>query len=241
MLGAPGAGKGTQAALLSERLGMPHVSSGDLFRDNIKGNTELGKKAKKYMDQGALVPDDVTIAMISDRLAQPDAADGVILDGFPRTRAQAEALDKMLAKKNGSVAAALYIDVERDELIKRLSGRWVCSQQSDHVYHEVAKPPKKTGVCDIDGAPLMQRDDDKPETVAARLEKQLPPMFEVVDHYADRGVLNTVEGDKPMEAVTLALLHCVASARPVATAKETKTAAAGNGRGDATRTTTTAA
>ena len=215
MLGAPGAGKGTQAALLAQQIGMPHVSSGDLFRDNIKRNTELGKKAKKFMDQGALVPDDVTIAMISDRLAKPDAKDGVILDGFPRTRAQAEALDKMLNKQGGSVAAALYIDVERDELIKRLSGRWVCSKQSDHVYHEVAKPPKKAGVCDIDGAPLVQRDDDKPATVRARLEKQLPPMFEVVDYYADRGVLNTVEGDKPMEAVTIALLHCISSARPM--------------------------
>jgi adenylate kinase len=211
MLGAPGAGKGTQAALLAEQLGMPHVSSGDLFRDNIKRDTDLGKKAKKFMDQGALVPDDVTIGMISDRLSEPDAANGVILDGFPRTRAQAEALDKMLSKKGGAVDAALYIDVERDELIKRLSGRWVCSKQSDHVYHEIAKPPKKAGVCDVDGAPLVQRDDDKPATVAARLEKQLPPMFEVVDYYADRGVLNTVEGDKPMEAVTIALMHCISA------------------------------
>ena len=209
MLGAPGAGKGTQAALLAERLGMPHVASGDLFRDHIKRGTDLGKKVKKFMDAGALVPDDVTIAMVSDRLTQPDSKEGVILDGFPRTRAQAEALDKMLAKKGGSVAAALYIDVDREELIKRLSGRWVCSEQSDHVYHEVAKPPKKAGICDIDGAPLIQRDDDKAETIRARMEKQLPPMFEVVDHYADRGVLNTVEGDKPMDAVTIALLHCV--------------------------------
>ena len=141
MLGGPGSGKGTQAALLAQQIGMPHVSSGDLFRDNIRRGTDLGKKAKKFMDQGALVPDDVTIAMISDRLAKPDAKDGVILDGFPRTRAQAEALDKMLNKRGGSVSAALYIDVDRDELFKRLSGRWVCSKQSDHVYHEVAKPP----------------------------------------------------------------------------------------------------
>ena len=230
MLGAPGAGKGTQAALLAERMGMPHVSSGDLFRDNIKRDTDLGKKAKKYMDQGALVPDDVTIAMISDRLAGADATEGVILDGFPRTRAQAEALDKLLAKKGGAVAAALYIDVDRDELIKRLSGRWVCSQQTDHVYHEIAKPPKKAGVCDFDGAPLVQRDDDKPATVAARLEKQLPPMFEVVDHYADRGVLNTVEGDKPMDAVTIALLHCISGADSSNGATRTETAAASNSR-----------
>jgi adenylate kinase len=211
MLGGPGAGKGTQAAILAERLGMPHVASGDLFRDNIKRDTDLGKKARKYMDQGALVPDDVTISMIADRLAAPDAVDGVILDGFPRTRAQAEALDKMLAKQGGSVAAALYIDVEREDLMKRLSGRWVCSKSSEHVYHETARPPVKPGVCDIDGAPLIQRDDDKPETIEARLEKQLPPMFEVVDYYADRGVLNTVDGDNPMDAVTIALLHCVSA------------------------------
>jgi adenylate kinase len=231
MLGAPGAGKGTQAARLAEQLGMPHVASGDLFRDHIKRGTDLGKKVKKFMDAGALVPDDVTIAMISDRLSQPDANDGVILDGFPRTRAQAEALDKMLGKEGGSVAAALYIDVDRDVLIKRLSGRWVCSQSSDHVYHETAKPPKKPGVCDIDGAPLIQRDDDKPETIRARMEKQLPPMFEVVDHYADRGVLNTVEGDKPMEAVTIALLHCVTAGG----ARQAQPAATSNGRTPAPR------
>ena len=224
MLGAPGAGKGTQAAELAERLAMPHVSSGDLFRDNIKRGTDLGKKAKKYMDQGALVPDDVTIGMVADRLAKTDAKEGAILDGFPRTRAQAETLDKMLAKQGGSVAAALYIDVDRDLLIKRLSGRWVCSKQQDHVYHETAKPPKTPGVCDIDGAPLIQRDDDKPETVAARLEKQLPPMFEVVDHYAERGVLNTVEGDKPMDAVTIALMHCI-NPGPSNGQRHTKTAA----------------
>jgi adenylate kinase len=151
--------------------------------------------------------------MIADRLAAPDASEGVILDGFPRTRAQAEALDKMLAKQGGSVAAALYIDVERDELINRLSGRWVCSKSTDHVYHETARPPRKAGICDVDGAPLIQRDDDKPATIAARLEKQLPPMFEVVDYYADSGVLNTVEGDNPMDAVTIALLQCINTGR----------------------------
>jgi adenylate kinase len=234
MLGAPGAGKGTQAAFLAEQLGMPHVSSGDIFRDNIKRGTDLGKKAKKYMDQGALVPDDVTIAMIADRLAKPDARDGSILDGFPRTRAQAEALDKMLGKQGGAVAAALYIDVDRDLLIKRLSGRWLCSEQSDHVYHEIAKPPKKAGVCDIDGAPLVQRVDDTPETVAARLEQQLPPMFEVVDYYADRGVLNTVEGDKPMEAVTIALLHCVSNGRTQAVPATDRGKGTGGAKADRT-------
>ena len=210
MVGAPGAGKGTQAALLSERLGIPHVASGDLFRDNIKRGTALGKKVKGYLESGALVPDSVTVQMISDRLAKPDAADGAILDGFPRTRPQAEALDAMLAKLDGAVGAALYVDVARDELLRRLSGRWICTVAPDHVYHAVARPPKVEGVCDIDGAPLYQRDDDKPATVQARLEQQLPPMYEVVDYYTDRDVLSTVDGAGEVAEVTDALLHAIA-------------------------------
>jgi adenylate kinase len=209
MVGAPGAGKGTQAALLSDRLGIPHVASGDLFRDNIRRGTALGAKVKKYLDGGALVPDDVTVAMIADRLGRADAKNGAILDGFPRTRPQAEAFDRLLAKKGGRVAAALYIDVDRDELIRRLSGRWLCTKAADHVYHETGRPPKKPGVCDIDGAPLYQRDDDRPETINARLEQQLPPMFEVIDYYTDRGVLSTVQGDKPMNEVTEDLMHAI--------------------------------
>ncbi|MEA2678255.1 MAG: adenylate kinase [Chloroflexota bacterium] len=210
MVGAPGAGKGTQAALLSERLGIPHVASGDLFRDNIKRGTALGKKVKSFLETGTLVPDSITVQMISDRLAQPDAAEGAILDGFPRTRPQAEALDAMVVKMNGEVAAALYVDVAREELLRRLSGRWICTVTPDHVYHAVARPPKVDGVCDIDGAPLYQRDDDKPATVEARLEGQLPPMYEVVDYYTDRGVLSTVDGDGEVAAVTEALLHAIA-------------------------------
>jgi adenylate kinase len=133
----------------------------------------------------------------------------VILDGFPRTRRQAEALDAMLAKQGRRVGAALYVDVGRDELMRRLSGRWLCSESADHVYHEVTKPPKRPGVCDIDGAPLYQRDDDKPETIKARLEQQLPPMFEVVDYYTDHDVLSTVDGDRPMAEVTEDLLRAV--------------------------------
>jgi adenylate kinase len=210
MVGAPGAGKGTQAALLAERLGIPHVASGDLFRDNIKRGTALGKKVKGYLESGTLVPDALTVQMISDRLAEPDAAQGAILDGFPRTRPQAEALDAMLAKMGGEVAAALYVDVARDELLRRLSGRWICTVAADHVYHASARPPKLTGVCDIDGAPLYQRDDDKPATIEARLEGQLPPMYEVVDYYTDRGVLSTVDGAREVAEVTDALLHAIA-------------------------------
>lgn len=210
MVGAPGAGKGTQAALLSERLGIPHVASGDLFRDNIKRGTALGKKVKGYLESGALVPDSATVQMISERLAKPDAAEGVILDGFPRTRPQAEALDSMLARMDGAVAAALYVDVAREELLRRLSGRWICTTTPDHVYHAVARPPKVDGVCDVDGAPLYQRDDDRPATIEARLEQQLPPMYEVVDYYTDRGVLSTVDGAAEVAEVTDALLHAIA-------------------------------
>lgn len=210
MVGAPGAGKGTQAALLSDRLGLPHVASGDLFRSHIRDGTALGKKVKSYIDRGALAPDSLTVQLIADRLSQPDARDGAILDGFPRTRPQAEALDAMLAGRGGRVAGALYVDVDRDELMHRLAGRWLCSDSEDHVYHEVARPARDPGVCDIDGAALYQRDDDAPETVRARLDQQLPPMFEVVDHYTDRGALSTVDGARPVAEVADSLLRAIA-------------------------------
>src|SRR4051794_13449632 len=158
MVGGPGAGKGTQAAFLARKLGLAHVSSGDLFRDNISRQTPLGKKVKSYLDKGTLVPDDVTVQMVLDRLSQPDAEQGVILDGFPRTRSQAESLDKSLAKRGGKVAQALFVDVDRDEVVRRLSGRWICSETPDHVYHSIARPPRVPGICDVDGAPLIQRD-----------------------------------------------------------------------------------
>jgi adenylate kinase len=211
IIGAPGAGKGTQAALLSERLGLPRVASGDLFRDNIRRGTPLGKKVKSYLDRGALVPDDITVQMIEERLAEADAAQGAILDGFPRTRRQAEALDAMLARHGGRVGAALYVDVDREELIRRLSGRWLCSASPDHVYHAVARPPKVAGKCDTDGAPLYQRDDDNPETIRARLEQQLPPMYEVVDYYCERDVLSTVDGARPVAEVMDDLIHAIAT------------------------------
>jgi len=210
MVGAPGAGKGTQASLLAESLGLPHVASGDLFRNHIRQQTALGKKASSYIERGALVPDALTVQLIADRLAQPDAAEGAILDGFPRTTPQAEALDSMLARRGGRVAGALYVDVERDELMRRLSGRWICRTSEDHVYHATANPPAVPGRCDIDGAPLYQRDDDRPATVRARLDQQLPPMYEVIDYYADRGVLSAVDGDRPIDEVTDALLRAIA-------------------------------
>src|SRR3954452_16025312 len=210
MVGGPGAGKGTQAQLVAQRLGVGHVASGDLFRDNIKRETALGKKVEGYLDRGALVPDDVTVQMIEDRLNEPDAEQGVVLDGFPRTRAQAEALDKMLVKRGAEVDQALFVDVDREEVVRRLSGRWLCSKTPDHVYHAVAKPPKTAGKCDIDGAPLVQRDDDKPETIRTRLEQQLPPMYEVVDYYKEHGKLSTVNGEKPIQEVSDALMRAIA-------------------------------
>jgi adenylate kinase len=210
MVGGPGAGKGTQASLLAKRLGLVHVASGDLFRDNISRETALGKKVKSYLNKGALVPDDVTAQMINDRLNQPDAAEGVILDGFPRTRTQAEALDKMLAKRGAHVDQALFVDVDKNEVVRRLSGRWLCSKTPDHVYHTIARPPKVPGKCDIDGAPLIQRDDDKPETIKARLEQQLPPMYEVVDYYSQKHALSTVNGDKSIDEVSEALFRAIA-------------------------------
>ena len=210
MVGGPGAGKGTQATRLAERMGLLHLSSGDLFRDNISRATPLGKKVRSYLEKGALVPDDLTVQMISDRLAQPDADSGVVLDGFPRTRAQAEGLDKMLARLGSKVDQALFVDVDREEVVRRLSGRWVCSASPDHVYHAIARPPKVAGKCDIDGAPLIQREDDRPATIRARLAAQLPPMYEVVDYYADHGVLSTVGANQPIDDVSEALMRAIA-------------------------------
>jgi len=216
MLGAPGAGKGTQADILSDRLALPHVSTGDLFRTAIREQTALGREAKRYMEKGALVPDDVTVRMLKARLAEPDAAEGAILDGFPRTAPQAESLDRLLASQGSRVRGALYVEVPKEELVRRLSGRRVCTGHGQHVYHVLWKPPKVEGVCDIDGSPLEQRADDQPETVQARLEKQLPPMYEVVDYYADRKILYSVRGDQPIDAVTQELLHAVETAAATA-------------------------
>jgi len=209
MVGGPGAGKGTQAATLAERLGLAHVASGDLFRKHLREGTSLGRQAARYMDRGALVPDDLTITMIEQRLGEADAAEGVILDGFPRTVAQAQALDAMLERLGSRVLAVFYLDVERDELVRRLSGRWLCRANSAHMYQAQTHPPKVAGRCDYDGAELYQREDDKPETIKARLEKQLPPMFEVVDYYADKDVLHTIDGDQPHAEVTDSLLRAI--------------------------------
>ena len=211
MMGAPGAGKGTQAERLAEATGLPHVSTGELFRAMRKSDTPLAKKVRDMMDAGELVPDDIVVAMVDDRLDWKDAAEGVILDGFPRTVAQAEALDAMLKRSGTAVSAVPYIEVPQDLLLARLTGRRICTVDDQHVYHVVALPPKSDGICDVDGAELYQRADDSDETVQDRLDKQLPPMFEVVDYYAGNDVLFSVRGDQPPEEVAAELLRVVAT------------------------------
>ena len=205
LIGAPGAGKGTQAPILAQHLGVPHIASGDLFRAAVRDGSPVGIQARRYMERGQLVPDDTTIAMLLERLAAPDAVEGAILDGFPRNRAQAEALDAALAERGTSVRRAISIEVPAEELLRRLSGRWVC-RDAGHVYNEHSNPPRVPGRCDIDGSPLVQRDDDRPETIRARLEQTLSNLREVADHYQQQGILRVVDGLQPMEDVTAAIL-----------------------------------
>jgi len=208
LLGAPGAGKGTQAQILSERLGLAHVATGDLFRAAVREQTPLGLTAKGYMDRGELVPDAVTIDMLLERLAQPDAAAGILLDGFPRNVAQAEVLDKALTEKGGRVDVAPLIEVPEPELVARLGGRWIC-RAAGHPYHMQGKPPVKAGICDVDGSELYQRDDDKPETVQARLRQQLGALDQVVGYYRGHGVLVVVDGCTGIEQVSKDLLAAI--------------------------------
>lgn len=201
LLGAPGAGKGTQAKIISQELGLPHISSGDIFREHIKNQTELGQLAVELINKGKLVPDDVTIAMIRERLAREDCINGAILDGFPRTPPQAEALDSMLAEFNGKVDLVPYIEVEDEVLIERLTGRWTC-RQNGHIFHRLFNPPKQAGVCDIDGSELYQREDDKRETVTKRIKVYLKQTAPLISYYQESGVLVEVDGDNPIEKVT---------------------------------------
>jgi adenylate kinase len=208
LLGPPGAGKGTQAQLIAEKLGLAHISSGDIFRENLKAKTVLGSKAQEYMSRGELVPDDLTIAMIKDRLQKPDCAKGALLDGFPRTPAQAAALSEMLASWNAKIDSVPYISVEPGILIERLSGRWTCRGQG-HVFHERFNPPLKAGICDVDGSELYQRDDDKPETVENRIRVYLEQTTPLIEYYRQQGVLSEVDGTRPIEQVTSQLLKAI--------------------------------
>lgn len=208
LLGPPGVGKGTQARILSEETGLAHVSSGDLFRENLKNQTELGKLAKSFMDKGELVPDDVTISMIKDRISRPDCKMGAILDGFPRTPAQADALEVMLKDFSGAVNAVPYITAAENILVERASGRWTCRAQG-HIYHEKFNPPKQAGVCDIDGSDVYQRDDDKVETVTKRIHVYIEQTMPLVEYYRKAGKLIEIDGTQAVEDVTKVLLSAL--------------------------------
>ncbi len=200
LLGAPGAGKGTQAPLLSARLGVPVVATGDLFRAAVRDGTALGLEARRYMDAGQLVPDEITVRLLLERLDGADACAGVILDGFPRTRFQAQALDAALVGRGAAVCAAALIEVPKDDLVRRMSGRWIC-RAAGHVYHEVSSPPHVAGRCDLDDSELYQRPDDRTGIIRSRLEHQLGALAEVVDHYRAAGVLRSVDGNRAVVSV----------------------------------------
>ena len=200
LMGLPGAGKGTQAEKIVEKHQIPHISTGDMFRAAIKGGTELGLKAKSFMDAGALVPDEVTIGIVRERLSKDDCEKGFLLDGFPRTVAQAEALEEMLASLGRRLDSVIYVEVPKDELFERLTGRWV-SPTSGATYHVKFNPPKVAGICDKDGSELVQRDDDKPETVANRLEVNIQQTQPLIDFYSEKGYLKTVNGNQDINKV----------------------------------------
>jgi adenylate kinase len=200
LLGAPGAGKGTQADSLSSELNLPHIASGDLFREALKKETELGLLAKSYMERGELVPDEVTIKMILQRIEKPDCVSGCLFDGFPRTLAQAEALDKGLADKGKSIDKVLYIKVSNEELLKRLGGRWLC-QNCQTPYHLITVPPKVPGKCDKCGGELYQREDDKEETVKERLRVFFAQTIPIVDYYRGQSKLIEVNGNQGIQKV----------------------------------------
>ena len=208
MLGAPGAGKGTQAVSIAESYHIPHVSTGDIFRANIKSGTELGKKAKSYMDQGLLVPDDVTIGMLLDRISEPDCKDGYVLDGFPRTIPQAQSLKEALSARGEKLDDAIDIEVPDKAIMDRMSGRRTCPQCGSS-YHIVYTPPKKEGVCDRCGAALVQRDDDKPETVKKRLDTYHAQTQPLIDFYKAEGILHAVDGTKKPEEVFKAIVEAL--------------------------------
>jgi adenylate kinase len=200
LMGAPGAGKGTQADLMQQRLNLPHVSSGDLFRENIRNGTPLGKQVKAILDRGDLVPDSITIAMIRERIAKPDCVNGSLLDGFPRTIPQADALDTLFAERGERVDRVVYVKVASEKLVERLAGRWFCPV-CQTPYHIVHNPPKVAGRCDREGAELIQRPDDRPATVTNRLKVYFDQTTPLIEHYTRKGVVSEVNGDQDIEKV----------------------------------------
>lgn len=214
LLGLPGAGKGTQAHILADRLGLLHISTGDMFREAAANGTELGLKAQSFMSKGELVPDAVTIGMLLERIAQPDADKGIMLDGFPRTIPQAEALDRALEERDSQIDAVLYIQVPEDQLMARLTGRWTCPT-CGAIYHELTSPPKTAGQCDNEGASLTQRDDDRPETVKARLDTNREWTEQLATYYEAASKLHHIDGTGDPSEITGRLMAAIESV-PVA-------------------------
>ncbi|CAL9532265.1 adenylate kinase [Streptomyces albus] len=202
LVGPPGAGKGTQAAFLAKNLAIPHIATGDLFRANMSQGTDLGRKAKEYMSAGQLVPDEITIGMAKDRMAQPDAANGFLLDGFPRNIAQAQALDAYLDETGRQLDAVLDLEVPEDEVVRRIAGRRICRNDSSHVFHVEYKAPATEGVCDVCGGELYQREDDREETVRKRLEVYHSETEPIIDHYKAQGLVTTISALGAVEEVT---------------------------------------
>jgi adenylate kinase len=207
MLGAPGAGKGTQAKKIAQELSLVHISTGDLFRENLKNETELGKLAQQYMNKGELVPDDVTVRMVEERLSRPDCKNGAVLDGFPRNPDQARAFDAILAKMGHQINLVPFIKVPDEVLVERLSGRWM--SPSGRVYHEKYNPPVVKWIDDIDGSQLYQREDDKPETVRHRIEVYNQQTAPLIDYYQDKGLLVEIDGTQPIEDVTADIMKAI--------------------------------
>jgi len=214
LLGPPGSGKGTQAEKLSDQFNLKHIATGDLFRYNFKNETDLGKLAKTYMDKGNLVPNDVTVAMVKERLSQPDVANGVMFDGFPRNCGQAEALDKMLAADGRSLTGVLYLNVPDEEIIMRLSGRLTC-RNCQATYHRIFNPPKVEGVCDVCGGELYQRADDSKETVTRRLEIYKKNTAPLIEHYRKQGILVEVNGVGTPAEIALKMNDAIATLKRI--------------------------
>ncbi len=209
-MGLPGAGKGTQAEQIVEKYNIPHISTGDMFRAAMKNNTELGRKAKSFMDNGDLVPDEVTNGIVRERLAEDDAKDGFLLDGFPRTVEQAEELENILRDLGTELDAVINIDVEKDVLMKRLTGRWIC-RTCGKTYHEIYNPPKVAGKCDLDGGELYQREDDKKETVENRLNVNMKQTKPLLDFYSAKGKLHSINGEQDINDVFVDVEKILAS------------------------------
>ena len=212
LMGVQGSGKGTQAAVLSEKLGIPHITSGGLFREMKNQDTPLAREVQAIMTAGQLVPDDVTIRVVGERLSKPDAAKGAILDGFPRTRPQAEALDALLSRMGNKVTLVPFLDLDKGVAVKRISDRWECTKDPTHVYNLSSKPPKAAGICDIDQAPLRQRADDTPEAAEKRIGLFFEQTAPLLDYYRGRGLLRQINADQPIEQVTTDLMSAVNAA-----------------------------